>query len=83
MNTTTQIKVDQIHNGEIVSTIECSDSLPETIRAAIVSAYCVEDGWRVRVRGSVEALNAVGARDVGGRLVFKDSMGLQWGCTVG
>lgn len=75
------IEMDQLFNGEVCRTIKCADTQAETIHAALDAVAPAGNGWGVRIRGSVDSLEAIGAFPVaGGAWVFEDPAGMMWDC---
>jgi len=78
------ISVEQLFNGEVRRTVECADTLPETIHTALDSVAPAGNGWGVRIRGSVATLEAIGAFQVvdSNAWVFEVRPGRLYACQV-
>lgn len=75
-------EIDQLFNGEVCRTIKCADTQAETIHAALDAVAPAGNGWGVRIRGSVDSLEAIGAFQVvdSGAWAFEVRPGRLYAC---
>lgn len=78
------VEIEQLFNGAYRRTIPCADTRPETICAALDSVAPAGNGWGVRIRGSVDTLEEIGAFQVidSGAWVFEVQPGRLYACQV-